>query len=160
MTLVESSEYCRSQAEYDTVYWDTTILPFFDKMEPPRQDQATHQDKVRAPPFGIIRIWPWSNLANMARSNHPNIARSQSEYDAAYIRMTYRPNISRSYNPYRLRSDHLRSGRPNHPNTKSYHTKVALTNHLSNLASKVIRKPGQIIRIWPRWIQLTCHDSN
>ncbi len=152
MTLVESSEYCRSQAEYDTVYWDTTILPFFDKMEPPRQDQATHQDKVRAPPFGIIRIWPWSNLANMARSNHPNIARSQSEYDAAYIRMTYRPNISRSYNPYRLRSDHLRSGRPNHPNTKSYHTKVAITYLLSNLASKVIRKPGQIIQIWPRWI--------
>ncbi len=146
----------RSQFEYDTVYWDTKILPFyltkwslpgrtrllsktrleplhsvlseydpgriiqilpghnpsmtrsiriklfclfFDKMEPPRQDQATHQDKDRVSPFGIIRIWPWSNLANMARSNHPNIARSQSEYDTAYIRMMYRPNSARSYNP-------------------------------------------------------------
>jgi hypothetical protein len=28
----------------------------FDKMEPPRQDQAPHQDKVRDPSFGIIRI--------------------------------------------------------------------------------------------------------
>ncbi len=31
----------------------------FGEMEPPRQDQAIQQDKVRAPPFGIIRIWPW-----------------------------------------------------------------------------------------------------
>ncbi len=33
----------------------------------------------------------------MAQLYHSNIAWSQPEYDTAYIRMMYRPNIARSY---------------------------------------------------------------
>jgi hypothetical protein len=73
MTLVESSEYCQVTIRIWHCLLGYNDLAFFDKMEPPRQDQATHQDKVRAPLFGLIRIWPWSNLVNIARLNHPNL---------------------------------------------------------------------------------------
>ncbi len=136
---IESGKYCPVTIRIWHCLLRYNDLPFFDEMEPPRKDQATYQDKVRAPPFDIIRIWPLSNPANMARSNHPNIAWSQSEYDTAYIGMMYCPNIARSYHLYGYRSDHLRSGRPVNPNTNPYHTKTARRVHLSNLASRIIR---------------------
>jgi hypothetical protein len=48
---------------------------FFDKMEPPRQDQIAHQDKVRAPPFGIIWIWP-DGIIQIVPGHNPNMTLS------------------------------------------------------------------------------------